>query len=85
MLHSKVLSLCIEKLRHWNALWTNSTQSPDDGGSNLLWNVIGFYVATLRNIPEDSYLHARPRENLKSEITDVCLIELVGWNVCQVQ
>jgi hypothetical protein len=45
---------------------------PDDCGKNMMKAAstpemsVNFYQTTRRNIPEDSYLHARRRENLKS-------------------
>jgi hypothetical protein len=40
----------------------------DDGGSKHLWKSIYFYQTTRRNNPEDSHIHTRRRENLKSHI-----------------
>jgi hypothetical protein len=40
-----------------------------------------FLRATRRNIPEDSYLHARRRENLKSY--QVCGSQSVMWILLQ--
>jgi hypothetical protein len=39
---------------------------PDDGGSTHLWNVGRYLLTTRQYIPEDSELHTRRRENLKS-------------------
>jgi hypothetical protein len=39
---------------------------PDDGGSKRLSKVRNFYQTTRRNIPEDSHLHTRRREIVKS-------------------
>jgi hypothetical protein len=38
---------------------------PEDGGSKHFWNVSKLYQTTLRNIPEDSHIHAGGRGNLK--------------------
>jgi hypothetical protein len=38
----------------------------DDGGSKHLWNVGRILPTVHRNIPEDSHLHTRRCENLKS-------------------
>jgi predicted hotdog family 3-hydroxylacyl-ACP dehydratase len=36
--------------------------------------------ATLRNIWEDAFLHSQCRENLKSSITDICLVTCTPVN-----
>jgi hypothetical protein len=43
---------------------------PDDGDSKLLLIVGQYLQTTRRNIPEDSHLHIRRRENLKSHLQD---------------
>jgi hypothetical protein len=35
---------------------------------------VKFHQTTLRNNPQDSHLHTRRRENLKSHLTPYCLI-----------
>jgi hypothetical protein len=40
-----------------------------------------FYEITWRNIPEDSHLHTRRRENLKSSHLDFTILIILG-NLC---
>jgi hypothetical protein len=39
---------------------------------------VNFYQTTRRNNPEDSHLHARRRENLKSYLVHMLLL-LISW------
>jgi hypothetical protein len=41
---------------------------PDDGGSKASETLVNFYQTTRRNIPENSHLHNRRSENLKSQL-----------------
>jgi hypothetical protein len=45
----------------------------NDGGSTYLWNVGRHSIKNMAYIPEDSELHTRRRENLKSHIVLSCL------------
>jgi hypothetical protein len=48
---------------------------PDDGDTTSETSV-NVYQTTRRNIPEDSHLHTRRRENLKSHLLIYCLCRL---------
>jgi hypothetical protein len=52
--------------RFRDAYYLLHTHRPDYVGSEHLWNVGQFLRGTRRNIPEDSHLHIRRSENLKS-------------------
>jgi hypothetical protein len=41
---------------------------PDDGGTSTSETSVDFYHTTRRKNPEDSHLHTRRRENLKSNL-----------------
>jgi hypothetical protein len=41
---------------------------------------VNFYETTQRNIPEDSHLHTRRRENLNSHLISFHLRNLYNWN-----
>jgi hypothetical protein len=43
------------------------TRRPDDGGTGTFETSVNFYDITQRYNPEDSHLHTRRRENLKSD------------------
>jgi hypothetical protein len=55
-------------------------QYPDDGGSKHLWN-INFYQTTRRNNREDSHLHTRHCENLKTHSFFSCSRNYQLWNL----
>jgi hypothetical protein len=48
-----------------------SINCPDDGGSTYLETSVHFSVTIWRYVPEDSKLHTRRRENLKSHVVDL--------------
>jgi hypothetical protein len=52
--------------------WVVAPCRPDDEGSKHLWTSANLHQTTRRNNPEDSHLHTRRRENLKSHQEIVC-------------
>jgi hypothetical protein len=51
---------------------------PDDGGSNTSETPANIYQTTRRNNSEDSHLHTRRRENLKSHLETVTYMLVFG-------
>jgi hypothetical protein len=83
------LNFILDAVRTWNLTQLtsmgrllyvvfNDSLVPDDGGSTYLWNVVDNYFRR-QYIPEDnSELHTRRRENLKSHIYQAVRKLLVG-------
>jgi hypothetical protein len=58
---------------------------PDDGGSKRLRKSVKFYQTKRSNIPEDSHLRTRCRENLKSHLRNFIYLIRADVNLFRMQ